>query len=37
MLRVDTARKIVRNDTVLSLIQKIYKKYQDKDKDFKRN
>jgi len=36
-LRVDTARKIVRKDTVLETINAIYKKHGDKDKEEKRN
>lgn len=36
-LRVDSAKKIVRNQTVLQAIDEIYKMHQDKDKDEKRN
>jgi hypothetical protein len=36
-LRVDTAKKIVRNETVLDYINKIYSKNNNKDRDEKRN
>jgi len=36
-LRVDSAKKIVRNQTVLQAIDEIYKMHQDKDRDEKRN
>lgn len=36
-LRVDSAKKIVRNQTVLQVIDEVYKIHQDKDKDEKRN
>jgi hypothetical protein len=35
-LRVDSAKKIVRNQTVLQVIDEVYKIHQDKDKDEKR-
>ncbi len=35
-LRVDSAKKIVRNQTVLQVIDEVYKFHQDKDKDEKR-
>ena len=37
MLRVDTARKIVRKDTVLDTIDSIYKLHKEKSKEEKRN
>lgn len=36
-LRVDSAKKIVRNQTVLEIIDEIYKMHQDKNKQEKRN
>lgn len=36
-LRVDSAKKIVRNQTVLQVIDQIYKLHQDKEKEEKRN
>lgn len=36
-LRVDTAKKIVRNTTVLETINQLYEVYKDKDKEEKRN
>lgn len=36
-LRVDTARKIVRNDSVLDVINSVYKVHAGKDKEEKRN
>ena len=36
-LRVDTAKKIVRNETVLDFINKLYAKYNNKDRDEKRS
>ena len=37
MLRVDTARKIVRKDTVMETINNIYKIHKDKSKEEKRS
>lgn len=36
-LRVDSAKKIVRNQTVLEYIDEIYKKNESKDREDKRN
>jgi hypothetical protein len=36
-LRVDSAKKIVRNQTVLEFIDDLYKKNESKDRDDKRN
>jgi len=36
-LRVDTARKIVRDDYVLDVINNIYKLHKEKDKEDRRN
>ena len=36
-LRVDTAKKIVRNQTVLQYINEIYKLHSDKERDEKRS
>ena len=36
-LRVDSAKKIVRNESVLDIIDKLYKIHADKDKEERRN